>query len=107
MNTRLQPFLTPLMRAAAIGHIDLVKDLISDGADINQRGPRGSTALMFAAGAGHLDIVRELVESGADIEAREDGGWTAKMHAEVDHESEVAEFLTMIEQTCTSPWGKA
>lgn len=107
MATRVQPFLSPLMRAAAIGHVELVKELLSEGVDVNQRGPRGSTALMFAAGAGHLDIVRELVHSGADVTAREDGGWTARMHAEIDDESEVVTFLESIEHTYSSRWGKA
>jgi ankyrin repeat protein len=101
------PFLSPLMRAAAIGHIELVRELIAEGADINQRGPRGSTALMFAAGAGHLDVVQELVQRGADLLVREDGGWTARMHAEIDEETEVVAFLEMVEQATFCPWGQA
>lgn len=86
--------LTPLMRAAAIGHVERVEELLSDGVDVNARGPRGSTALMFAAGGGHLEIVRLLMENGADARLREDGGWSALDHAREDDESGIVEYLS-------------
>ena len=64
MSTRSSA-LTPLMRASAIGHEAIVKDLLVDGVDVNVKGPRGSTALMFAASSGSLEIVQALVENGA------------------------------------------
>ena len=85
--------LTPLMRASAIGHVEIVRELIEEGADVNQRGPRGATALMFAAGGGHLEVVKELVAYGADLAATEEGGWNALRHAEEDNDEEVATFL--------------
>ena len=87
----------PLMRAAAIGNIKLVENLLLNGVDINQRGPRGATALMFAAGSGHLDIVKLLVAKGADLSAREDGGWCARRHAEEDHEEELVKYFDRLD----------
>ena len=84
---------TPLMQAAAMGHVERLLELIEEGADVNARGPRDSTALMFAAGAGHVDIVKILVEHGADLDAREAGGWTALCHAREDGETEIIDFL--------------
>jgi ankyrin repeat protein len=81
------------MRAAAIGHLKSVQELLDEGADVNERGPRDSTALMFAAGGGHLDVVRTLVERGADLEAREEGGWTALCHAEQDNDVAMIAYL--------------
>ena len=52
---------TRLMRASAFGNLELVKELLSEGAAINEKGPRGSTALMFAASGGFLEIVHDLV----------------------------------------------
>lgn len=84
---------TPLMQAAAMGHVERLMELLAEGAEVNARGPRDSTALMFAAGAGHVDIVKILVEHGADIDAREAGGWTALCHAREDGETEIIQFL--------------
>lgn len=88
-----RPVLTPLMNAAAMGNIEAVRDLLHSGADVNQPGPRHSTALMFACGSGHLDVVKELVDHGADLWLVEDGGWTALKFAEEDGETEIANYL--------------
>jgi len=88
--------LTALMRAAAIGHLGRVNDLLREGKDVNLRGPRGSTALMFAAGSGHLEIVKALVEAGADVEAVEDGGWSSLDHARADKHFDIVYFLNSI-----------
>ena len=85
--------LTPLMRAAAIGQLESVVELLQEGADVNEIGPRGSTALMFAAGGGHLEVVCELVSYGADMFAKEEGGWTALCHAKEDNDTEIVSFL--------------
>ncbi len=90
---RRSVYLTPLMRAAAIGNSRTVSYLIENGADVNERGPRDSTALMFAAGGGHTDIVEMLVDSGADINAREHGGWTALAHALADGHMDIISVL--------------
>lgn len=87
---------SPLMRASAIGHEPRVVELIKEGVDVNEKGPRDSTALMFAAGGGHFEIVRVLVEHGADIAAKEAGGWDARAHAEADGHEEVAVFLSRV-----------
>ena len=85
--------LSALMRASAIGMEERVRELLDDDADVNARGPRGSTALMFAAGGGHLEIVKLLIEHGADPNLEEDGGWTALSHASEDGEHEIEEYL--------------
>ncbi len=85
--------LTPLMRAAAIGHMAVVKGLLSDGVDVNDKGPRDSTALMFAAGAGHLEVVRELVSNGAEVDAIENSGMTAVRLAQEDGFRDIADYL--------------
>lgn len=93
--------LTPLMRAAAIGHLEVVKAWIDEGVDINERGPRGSTALMYAAAGGHADVVALLLDHEADPTPREQGGWDALDHALADGHEEVAAILRQI--SCESP----
>ena len=82
------------MRACAIGHVSAVKHLIDEGADVNERGPRGSTPLMFAVSGGHRDIVEMLLaQNELDLSAREQGGWTAIDHAEADRDFRLARIL--------------
>ncbi|HLJ14518.1 MAG TPA: ankyrin repeat domain-containing protein, partial [Bryobacteraceae bacterium] len=59
---------TPLMTAARLGQIDVMKMLLDHGARVNAREKKfGQTALMWAAG--HPDAVRLLVARGADVRA--------------------------------------
>ena len=93
--------LTPLIRASAIGHTELVRELLSDAVmsgprALDERGPRDSTALMFAAGGGHIEVVQLLVQHGADPFLVEAGGWTALDHALADGEIEVIAYLSEV-----------
>jgi ankyrin repeat protein len=55
----------------AAGDVDKVKQLISQGADINAKdGRRGQAALHLAVLTGRKDIVELLIASGADINAK-------------------------------------
>lgn len=58
---------TPLMWAAADGHVAVIETLAAAGAEIDARSEKGFTALMFAARDGRYDAVRTLVALGADI----------------------------------------
>ncbi len=60
----------PLMLAARSGHVDAVRTLLEDGADVNAKeDARGTTALMQAADQGHADVIAVLIEHGADVAA--------------------------------------
>ncbi|KAJ1322975.1 ankyrin repeat domain-containing protein 50 [Microdochium nivale] len=60
---------TPLILAAASGHIDIVQMLLQCGADMEARDATGRTPLIGAAIQGHFGTVRALLEVGADSEA--------------------------------------
>lgn len=49
------------MLAVSHGRGDMVKALLSCGAQVNLRDDDGSTALMCACEHGHVDIVRQLL----------------------------------------------
>lgn len=58
----------PLGLAAYLGHLDVVRFLLSKGADVNQIGknPSKFTALTGAVASRHHDVVKVLLEAGAD-----------------------------------------
>jgi len=66
-----------LLDAVTAGDVAGVRELLSAGADCNQRNSDGATALMLAAHAGNLDLVRILVAAGADVNAADERGWSA------------------------------
>lgn len=66
---------TALIRAASSGHVDLVKLLISRGADRTKANWYGS-ALHCAAEAGQCESMRVLLDSGMNIDLRDTFGRT-------------------------------
>jgi len=62
---------SPLMAAARAGTAEMVKTLLSHGADVKAKeNVHGQDALMWAISQKHPDIVRVLIEHGADVHAR-------------------------------------
>ena len=64
---------TALMIASAYGRMEIVRNLVSFGAD-TEATEGGATALMIAATAGQMPIVETLVSLGADIDTQEGPG---------------------------------
>ncbi len=58
-----------LGKAASLGQVESVKELLKKGADIQWRDPNsyGKTPLVKAILGGRFDVVKVLLESGADI----------------------------------------
>jgi ankyrin repeat protein len=79
---------TPLHLAAQAGYLDLVKKLISKGADLNaktakapppeegvfRRAAGEQTALLLAAKFNHVDVMRALIDAGADVKLKNEDG---------------------------------
>lgn len=76
--------LTPLHRAAAFGPLEMVRDLLQAGADVNARDSRALTPLIFAVATDYADprIVQALIQAGADVNAHDNTGETALDWAE-------------------------
>jgi ankyrin repeat protein len=78
---------TPLMGAALNGHLEIVRKLRTQGADLD---PHGWTPLIYAATGGHDDVVTYLLDQGANINAQSPNGTTALMMAV--HEARASTF---------------
>ena len=68
---------TPLMNASSYGHVDVVRMLVTRGANLHAADSQGRTPLHYAAGGGHHAVVRLLLDSGADPSKRDASGYTA------------------------------
>ncbi|KAF5903862.1 unconventional myosin-XVI isoform X2, partial [Clarias magur] len=53
-----------------------VRQLVSSGANVNQRNEDGVTLLHIACASGYRDVVYLLLESGADVQATDSSYWT-------------------------------
>ena len=80
-------------QAAERGNIEVVKQAIADGADVNAKDDIGWTPLHPATAAGHKEIVELLIAKGADVNAMDDDGITPLDFAIVDKQSETADLL--------------
>jgi ankyrin repeat protein len=56
-----------LFLASKSGHCDVVRCLLSSGADINWCDINGQSPLLLALMSGHCDVVKCLFNLGADI----------------------------------------
>ncbi|KAF2657124.1 ankyrin [Lophiostoma macrostomum CBS 122681] len=93
---------TALHYAAANGHVDVVKVLLSHNLDkvttstpglINAVNEAGNTALHWAALNGHLECVKLLIQLGADVTIINKAGHDAVFEAEINDKKEVGDWL--------------
>lgn len=68
---------TPLILAAAEGHVECVQWLLCYGSGVNVTNAFGDTALHFAAEGWHNDVCLILLRCGADTEIANAVGVTA------------------------------
>jgi hypothetical protein len=81
-----------LHQAVLNGDIDSARQLISKGANVNEK-VNGITLLHLAAETGHRDIVQLLIENGADVNAKGNQNWTPLHLAASSAKLDVVELL--------------
>lgn len=84
---------TPLMFAVQSNSLNIVKYLISKGADVSLKNDLGNTAGMIAAEEGFLDCVKYCIESGANIGDKNDYGQTALILGVENSHIDVVQWL--------------
>ena len=68
---------TSLHLASITGDVEVIRALLSAGADVNTTNESGATPLHYAATFGKLDAIRELLAEGADVTLVANDGQTA------------------------------
>ena len=61
---------SPLLWAAFLGRMNVMKELVNKGADMDTKGKNVDSPLHNASYNGHLDVVKLLVENKADVNAK-------------------------------------
>jgi ankyrin repeat protein len=98
---------TPLLLAAEINNLDVIKALVEAGADPKIPTEQGTTALMMSAGAGTdvqrarepeeravaVETAKFLVDHGVDVNAAGQFGWTALHAASYQGMNDVISYL--------------
>ncbi|XP_042895609.1 E3 ubiquitin-protein ligase MIB2 [Parasteatoda tepidariorum] len=82
-----------LVREAAQGHTDVVRDLLQKFPDKVDQKSSGKTALQVASHQGHLEIVRLLLAAGSSLEAQDDDGDTALHYSAFGNQPVVMDLL--------------
>ena len=87
-------FAVDLHQAVRSGDLDVVKELVGRGEDVNDRDTMGATPLHDAAWSGRLEIAAFLLERGADVRAKHaEGGSEPLAYAVIKNNREMAELL--------------
>jgi ankyrin repeat protein len=86
--------ITPIHYAAQKGSVDLVRLLVSKGADTRAReGQRGRPLIVSAALNPDLAVLRYLVENGFSVDEADSNGYTALMAESASNRADAVRFL--------------
>ncbi len=82
-----------LFGAAKSRNMNLLRQLIGEGADVNHQNFNGETALHIAASLGNLQMVQYLISQGANVNAKTGTLWMPIHHAMRFDHARVAHLL--------------
>nr|XP_057934086.1 ankyrin-3-like isoform X3 [Doryrhamphus excisus] len=94
INICNQNGLNALHLASKEGHVEVVAELLQQGANVDAATKqKGNTALHIASLAGQTEVVKELVSHGANINAQSQNGFTPLYMAAQENHLDVVQFL--------------
>lgn len=85
--------LTPLMRAALAGRLDMVEELLALGAKVGAKNQDGNNALWLGCVSGQAAIVRRLHAARIDLDNQNEVGATTLMYAASSGKPEMVALL--------------
>ncbi|XP_004605512.2 ankyrin repeat domain-containing protein 16 [Sorex araneus] len=91
----------PLHEAAAAGHRDCVRYLLTRGAAVDSLKRADWTPLMLACAKRSLEVIQELVENGADPLLKNKDGWNSFHIASREGDPLILQYLLDV---CPSAW---
>ncbi|MDE2465875.1 MAG: ankyrin repeat domain-containing protein, partial [Alphaproteobacteria bacterium] len=96
------PPIKPLLRlAVSQGDVEVVRDHLEGGGEVELRDSRGLSLLMHAAIKGDVDVCSLLVRYGCDVEATDPQGLSALDHARLHQNLDVGAYLESLKQAST------
>ncbi len=84
---------TPLMKAILLNRIEVVKDLINWGVDLNLQDNKQETALMKAVQTQNKVVVHLLLSSGAKVDIKNENGETALHQSILKEDEKISQIL--------------
>ena len=82
-----------LLEAAENGNIEMVRQLLDDGVDVNIQNRNGDTALIKSSLKGHTDIIKLLLNHGADPNIKTAYGCNALIWASEKGHTDIVDLL--------------
>lgn len=84
---------TPLMRAAKLGLLDIVDELLALGVDLNALNADGCNALWLACYNGSHELIERLIAAGVNIEQQNGNGASALMYVSSNSKPDLVKLL--------------
>ena len=84
---------TPLMVAAAFGHVDAIKKLLEKKANVKMRDNNNTSAMHFAARSGNIEIMKILTSQGLDYTSPNGEGITTLHYGVASNNQDAVTFL--------------
>jgi ankyrin repeat protein len=75
------------------GNVDIIKYLVSEGANVNSRNIADEAPIHIAANSGNLDVVIQLISNGADINVKDSIGNTSLHDAVENDHIQIVKYL--------------
>lgn len=82
-----------LIVAAKQGRVEIMRDTINAGADVNVTDDLFGNPVVAAANSGNPDAVKLLLESGANVNSRDGEGYTALMRVVLNGDADLVQQL--------------